>query len=144
MKRDEFYLGALVYALIIGAGFYGPLREKFENIPWDKPIYSLLRDHFRPTSAVPVDRAKKAILALKVRRVLAPDRAVSISAMTQDSIRQNLAENWKKMAAHPEGLGQETESSSDVPPLLGIKTGTKTKPVLPEKKSSSVEEPMKG
>ncbi len=144
MKRDEFYLGALVYTLIIGAGFYQPIREKIGSVPWDKPIYSFFRDHSHPSVPVSNPQVQKVLVASTVRRILTPDHAVSVSETTQESIRQNLAGRWEKMASHPMGLGQETESTGNAPPLLGTKTGSKAKSVLPDKKASGVEEPLKG
>ena len=144
MKRDELLLGASVYALIIVAGFFRLTLEKLGNKAWGKPFDSLAKNYSQPGVPLATRQEQKKLLASNVEQILSADRAVSFSAVTQDSIRRNLEEKWKKMASHPAGLEQETESSGNVPPLLGIKTGSATKSVTSEKKISGVEEPMKG
>jgi hypothetical protein len=139
MKRDEFLLGAFVYALIIAAGFCRPLLEKWGNSPWNKPLFALVQNRFRPPVPVAKPQASKALLVSKVRQILAPDTRISVPALAQDSIRKKLAENWKRMASHPAGLGTETESAGNAPTLAGGKADLKINPLAPERKAAGGE-----
>lgn len=143
MKREEFLLGVSIYTLIILAGFFRQTLQKLENNPLGKPFYSLAQYHFRPSVHLSNQKDKKPLLDSNFRQIFSSDSAVSISAKTQDSIRHNLEENWKRMASHPAGLGQETESKVDITPLLGRKPDPKGMPVVGGKASNG-EEPTKG
>jgi hypothetical protein len=143
MKREEFLLGVTVYALIIAAGYAGPILKKLKKFPWNKPVQSFAWGPIRDSVAISGPGDKKALLALKVRQALTPDRSIPEPVIAQDSIRQNLEERWKRMASHPALFGTGSEPSSLPRPLLGIKTGSKPKLTTPGKKAQGVEEPMK-
>ncbi len=139
MKRDKFWLGASFYIQITPAGIFRQTLEKFINNSWGKPIYSLSQDPFYPLVPAANDRTKKTLLASKIRRILNPNNTVSVPSTAQDSKRQKLEEKWEKMASQPAVNVKETEPSLIPPLLLGIKTGSKTKPLMPDKKAPGVE-----
>lgn len=142
MKRNEFWLGVFVYGLIISAGLFRTNLEKLVNIPWDRPIYSLDQDHFQSSLGISNPQIKRALLASKAKRILTADRG-ALLVKAQDSIRQKLDQKWKRIASQPDVFKTGTESSGDSPPLLGIKTGSKTKTAMQEKNASVAEEPAK-
>ena len=144
MKREEFLLGTTIYALIISAGFCGPIFKKLGQLPWDKPIDSAAWGRFPLFDWENNQKANKAVLVSNVRKILRPDTQSATLTYPLDSIHQKLEENWKRMASHPAVLGNETEPSQNVSSFFGKKTEFKLNPVTQKKKVTHFEEPTKG
>ena len=42
MKREELLFGALIYALVIAAGYSGPILEKLKKLNWNEPVRAVV------------------------------------------------------------------------------------------------------
>ncbi|HEY5039950.1 MAG TPA: hypothetical protein VIJ93_12845 [bacterium] len=142
MKREEFFLGVSLYALVIAAGFSGPILKKLGKLSWDKPIGSFVWGYSRPPVLFSNQKATKGTLASRTWKILKKGIRESEPDLTKNAIRQKLEEDWKKMASHQAVIG--TEPNPNPIPLLGKKKDMKLAPDTPERKVPNGEEPTKG
>ena len=59
MKREDFLIGAGIYALVIAAGYSGPILKKLEKLPWGQPVEFFTLGNFNPTMPTSVQKVKK-------------------------------------------------------------------------------------
>ena len=50
MNRNEFWLGACVFLMLIGAGYVRPFLKQLETIVWIRPMARVIRNDFRDTN----------------------------------------------------------------------------------------------
>jgi hypothetical protein len=144
MKRDEFWLGVIVYALIIAAGFSRPILKKLGNIPWDRPVRSWVQGYFHPPSPEALKSAQAHSRTVQVHPGKASAAVPLPAALAADPLRQAREENWKRLASHPAGFNPEPGSAVNEPSLIRVKALLKLKPAVPKRKAISGEEPTKG
>ena len=142
MKREEFLLGVSLYALIIAAGFSGPLLKKLGKLPWDKPIATFVWGYSQHSVPSSNQNVPKNTLASRTRKNLKTGIRESKPDLAKNAIRQKLEEDWKKMVSHQAVIG--TETTPNPIPLIGKKKEMKLAPVSPERKVPNGEEPTKG
>ncbi len=134
MNRQEFLIGVCVYALIIAAGYSGPLWTSIHWPQWEKSSLQNFWLWFHPAADQTVFEAKP-----KVKTAVRCEPKV-VQVIVRDPNRLIREENWKKMAAHSSigGAGQDSPDLSDRNPLLKARP-----PALP-KKTATPPEPSKG
>jgi len=143
MKLEEFLLGAGIYALLIAAGYSGPILKKLEKLPWNKPADSLAWSRFHLSIPNSNPGANKILPVSGSPRISILDRPVVAPAVTRDFDPQDIGKTRERVAARHGVLGAGAKLSQAASPFQGIKTGSKLDPESPGKKRSNLEEPVK-
>ena len=144
MKREEFLLGASLYALFITIGFSGPVLKTLAKLPWNKPVGSFDWSFFNPSIPTAQQKAIKKILASRVRKVLTGEKHLAASKGALDPIHQKLKENWEQMSSQSSESKGKVGPAEFFHPVLGGASGLKLTPVTPERKAPHGEEPTRG
>lgn len=102
MKREELLLGASIYALIILAGFSGPIVHQLKKLGWDGPMSAGIGHFFNPPhSDSPAIKALQAVVVSTASREKTPFRTLS-TASGKEPIRRLLKDLKGKNAAGEE------------------------------------------
>ena len=102
MKRNEFIIGACVYALIIALGYAGSLLAKLKSLPWNVPGTEFRADIYGASSG----KGKEEASALSPKKSQLSLRAVPVPEDPLEASEEARVKEWARMA-HPEGWPDE-------------------------------------
>ena len=144
MKKQEFLIGVCVYALVVLAGFSGPLVRQLKKLDWSRPLVAGIESSTGALARGGAMTIGQQALAWDPHHARYSARAVSILTRVQNPIQQARTNHWKSTASFEPGPESATGSSISNPRVLGKKPVSKSGIGNIDKKNPNGEEAPRG